>query len=91
MSQFQQNRFFRNNDGRFYKKIDGSEEEEEIVIPDVQEAKTFSTDTWGQEVEHNKDATCLRKIKKDMNGKNKQAQEQILQEKLKKILKKVPN
>ena len=91
VSQFQENRFFRNNEGRFYKQIDGSEEDEEIVVLHAQEAKTFWTDIWGQEVEHNKDATWLREIKKDMNGKNKQAREQISQEKLKKILKKIPN
>ena len=91
VSQFQQNRFFGNNEGRFYKQIDGSEEGEEIVIPDSQEAKTFWTDIWGQEVEHDKDATCLREIKKDMNEKNKQARVQISQEKWKKILKKIPN
>ena len=59
VSQFQRNRFFRNNEGRFYKQIDGSEEGEEIVIPDAQEAKTFWTEIWDQEVEHNKDATWL--------------------------------
>ena len=37
VSQFQQNMFSRNNEGRFHKKTDGSEEAEEIVIPDVQE------------------------------------------------------
>ena len=42
---------------------------------------------WDQEVEHNKDATWLREIKKNMNGKNKQARVQISQEKLKKIKK----
>ena len=42
-------------------------------------------------MEHNKDATWLREIKKDMNEKNKQARVQISQEKLKKILKKIPN
>ena len=44
-------------------------------------------------MEHSKDATWLRwlrEIKKDMNGKNKQAQAQILQEK-QKMLKKIPN
>ena len=71
VSQFQQDRFFRNNESRYYKKIDRREEGEQIVIPDAQEAKTFWTDIWGQEVEHNKDATWLREIKKDMNGKNK--------------------
>ena len=30
MSQFQQNRFFRSNEGRLYKQIDGREEGEEI-------------------------------------------------------------
>ena len=42
-------------------------------------------------MKHHKDATLLREIKKYMNGKNKQAQEQILQEKVKKILKKITN
>ena len=45
VSQFQQNRFFR-NDGPFYQQIDRSEEGEKIVIPDTQEAKTFWTDIW---------------------------------------------
>ena len=81
----------RNNEGRFYKKIDVIVEEEEIVIPDVQEAQIFWTDTLGQKMKHNKDATLLREIKKYMNGTNKQAREQVLQEKLKKILKKITN
>ena len=76
VSQYQQNSFCRNNEGRFYKQTDGREEGEEIVIA---KTKTFWTDIWGQEVEHNKDTTWLREIKKDMNGKNKQAQVQILQ------------
>ena len=63
MSDFQQNGFFRNNVGRFYKQIDGSEEGEEIVIPDIQEAKTFWADIWGKEVEHNTDTTWLREIR----------------------------
>ena len=82
MRQFQQNSFFRNNEGRFYKQIDESEEGEEIIIPDAQEAKTFWTDIWGQEMEHDNDATWLRKSKKDMNEKNKQARVEILQEKI---------
>ena len=57
VSQFRQNRFFRNNEGLFYKQIDGSEEGEEIAIPDSQEAKTFWTNIWGQEAERNNDAT----------------------------------
>ena len=48
LNQLQQNRFFRNNEGRFYKQIDGSEEREEMIIPDVQEAKIFWTVIWGQ-------------------------------------------
>ena len=90
VSHFQQNRVFRNNDSPFYKQIGESEKGEETVIPDGQEAKTFWTDVWGQEVEHNKNSTWLREIKKDMNGKNEEAPVHILQEKLKKILKKIP-
>ena len=44
------------NEGRFYKQIDESQEGEEIEIPDAQEAKTFWTDIWGQQVELNKNA-----------------------------------
>ena len=65
MSQFQRNRIFTNTVGQFYKQIDGSEEGEEFVMPDAQEAKTFWADLWGQEVEHNKDVTYIREIKKD--------------------------
>ena len=42
-------------------------------------------------MEHNKDATRFRETKKNMNGKNKENRVQIWQEKLKKILKKIPN
>ena len=38
MSPFQENRFFRKNEDQFYKQIDGSQEGEEIAIPDAQEA-----------------------------------------------------
>ena len=41
VTQFQQNRFSRTNEGQFYTQIDQSEEAEEIVIPDAQETKTF--------------------------------------------------
>ena len=41
MRQFQHNRFFRNNEGRFYRQINESETGEEIAIPDAQEAETF--------------------------------------------------
>ena len=68
----------------------GGEAKEEIVIPGAQEAKIFWIDIWGQEVEHRKVATLLREIKKDMNGKKKQAQVQISQEKLKKTLNNIP-
>ena len=47
VSQFQQNRFCTNNEGRFYKQIDGSAEEEKNVIPCAQEAKVFWKDIWG--------------------------------------------
>ena len=47
VSQFQQNSFFRNNEGQFHRLIDGCEEGEEIVIPDAQESKTFWTEIFG--------------------------------------------
>ena len=65
---FKQNRVFRNNWGWFYKQIDGREEGEKVAIPDAKETKTFWTDIWVQEVEHNKDAAWFREINM-MNGK----------------------
>ena len=41
MRQFQHNRFFGNNEGRFYRQMNESETGEEIAIPDAQEAETF--------------------------------------------------
>ena len=48
----------------------------------------FSTDIWGQEVEHNNDTTWLRENKK-YNEWEEQTRVQILQEELKKMLKKI--
>ena len=62
-----------------------------MVVPNAQEAKTFWTDILSQEVEHNNDATWLREFKKNINGKNRLVPVQILQEKLKNILKKISN
>ena len=42
-------------------------------------------------MEHNKGTTWLKEIKMGVNGKNKQAQVQISQEKLKKILQRILN
>ena len=53
--------------------------------------KHFGQTFLGQKLEHNKEAACLRKIKKDMNGRNKKVQVQMSQEKLKKALKKIQN
>ena len=52
--------FFR-NEGQFYKQIDRSEEGEEIVTHNAQEAKTFWTDVWGQKMEHIQDAMWLKR------------------------------
>lgn len=41
VSQFQQNRFFRNNEGRFDEQIDESQEGGQMEIPDTQEQKHF--------------------------------------------------
>lgn len=31
-------------------QVDGSEEEEQVVLPDVREEKTFYTDIWGRKM-----------------------------------------
>ena len=64
MSQFQQNMSFRDNEGEFYKEIDRSEEGEEIVIPDAQEAKTFWTDIGVNKWNLIRMELCQKKIRK---------------------------
>ena len=53
----------------------------------VQEEKTFYTDIWGRKMEHNKDATWLREIKKyeweeqtDTSTDFSQKAEEVIQE-----------
>ena len=73
------------------KQLDGSEEGQQIVKPDAKEAKTIWTDISGKEVKYYKDASWLKEIKKDINENNKHARVQTSHEKIKKILKKIPN
>ena len=55
---------FRDNEGEFYKEIDRSEEGEEIVIPDAQEAKTFWTDIGVNKWNLIRMELCQKKIRK---------------------------
>ena len=60
MSQFQQNRLFNNNEGRFYQQLNNDQGWEESEAPDPEEAKTFWSDIWSKEGKHKKDAEWLK-------------------------------
>ena len=60
-------------------------------MPDANEAKQFWTDMWSTEVEHNREAEWLEDFKTKMNSGPRQAEVNVTGEKIKKILKKVPN
>ena len=66
-------------------------EQGESEVPDANEAKQFWTDMWSTEVEHNREAEWLEDFKTKMNAGPRQAEVNVTGEKIKKVLKKVPN
>ena len=54
--QFQQNRLFINNEGRFYQNLNAENEHQDSEAPDANDAKNFWSNIWRQEAHHNKEA-----------------------------------
>ena len=60
INQYQQNRMFKNNESRFYQKLNNDDgQNNENAIPDADESKRFWSDIWGKEVKHNGKAEWL--------------------------------
>ena len=47
-NQFQQNRMFVNNQGRFFQRLNNEQENHQCEIPNCVEAQTFSRGIWSE-------------------------------------------
>ena len=61
------------------------------VVPDKKEAQEFSGSIWGERKERRKDTEWLESFKRDFEYKVEQEEVEIITEKIKKILRKMPN
>ena len=91
ISQYQQNRMFQNNEGNFYRKLNGAGKQTENEPLDAEEAKKFWQNIWSVKKEHNKNAEWLSNVKSKMNELQQQEDITITKESLQKAVKKLPN
>ena len=65
INQYQQNRTFKNNQGKFYRELNsGGRNYETTQVPDKKEAQEFWGSIWGERKEHRKDAEWLKNFKR---------------------------
>ena len=92
INQYQQNRTFKNNQGKFYRELNSGERNYETKeVPDKKEAYEFLGSIWGEIKEHRKDVEWLKNFKRDFEFEEEQEEVEITPEKIKKILTKMPN
>ena len=92
INQYQQNRAFKINQGKFYRDLNcGEMNYENTKVPDKKEAQEFWGSIWGERKEQRKDVDWLKNFKRHFEYKEKQEEVEITPEKIKKILRKMPN
>ena len=64
IKQFQENRNFRTNQGKFFKILEGKEER--TKPPNAEDATAFWKEIWSTKVEHKRDAEWIDKAKEKM-------------------------
>ena len=90
--QHQQNCTFKNNQGKFYMELNsGRRNYETTELPDKKEAQEFWRSTWEEGKEHQKVVELLENFKRDFEYKEEQVEVENTTEKVKKILRKMPN
>ena len=91
INQFQQNRMFINNEGRFYQHLNGASEHHDSKAPDAIDAINFWSDIWGKEIQHNKEAEWLKNFRSEVGNIDKQRDIVITSKEVKSMLKTFPN
>ena len=87
IKQFQDNRNFETNQGRFFKNLEGKEER--TKPPNAQDATGFYKEIWSTKVEHKKGVEWIDKVKEKMPSE-KQNTEKITKDDVKRKLKSMP-
>ena len=91
-NQYQQNCTLKKNQGKFYRELNsGGRNYETTEVPDKKEAQEFCGSIWGERKEDGKDAEWLENFTRDFEYKKEQEEVEITPEKIKKILRKMPN
>ena len=88
IKQFQDNRNFQTNQGRFFKNLEGKEER--TKPPNAEDATAFWKGTWSTKVEHKRDAGWIGKVKEKMPSE-KQNTVNITKDDVKRKLKSIPD
>ena len=88
IKQFQDNRNFETNQGRFFKNLEGKEER--TKPPNAEDATAFWKGIWSTKVEHKRDAEWIDKAKEKMPSE-KQNTVKITKDDVKGKLKSVPD
>ena len=86
ISQYQQNRLFRSNERRFYQQLNNECEQHENEVPDAEAARTFWSDIWSKEVQHNNEANWLLELRNEVQNMPMQESINITDEKVKIVL-----
>ena len=63
INQYQQNRMFVNNQGRFFQRLNNEEKNHQCEITNSRETQIFWRNIWSERKELNKDAECLKDVK----------------------------
>ena len=66
INQYQQNRMFVNNQGRFFQRLNNEEKNHQCEITNSRETQIFWRNIWSERKELNKDAECLKDVKREL-------------------------
>ena len=88
IKQFQDNRNFQTNQGRFFKNLEGKKER--TKPPNAEDATAFWKGIWSTKVEHKRDAGWIGKVKENMPSE-KQNTVNITKDDVKRKLKSMPD
>ena len=91
INQYNQNRTFQNNEGRFYQQLNGQIGGREPEKPNAEEAKQFWSDIWDNPKEHQSDAKWLKDLREELCTIQQQEDVTIDSEGLKVVLRKLAN
>ena len=92
INQYQQNRTFRNNQGKFYQDLNRGGKHVQNDVPDLEAAKKFWEGIWGAEKVHNDSAEWLEQFRNEMKRQRvEQGVVNITDNKIQHVLKKIPN